>query len=113
MEEHLRLLSAQYLARALQPYHTNHTEVTSDPGPRRMKETLRLKCFPTIDQFVGASGLVAPADYRRILGEIYSKIVNDTMASYPPNCVLGTAVPSINWEESLLPPVTRLTLARL
>ena len=110
---HLHLLSAQYLARALQPHHVNHAEVTADPGPRRMKQTLRSKCFPYIEQFVGASGTVAPVDYRRVLGEIHSKVVSDAKSSYPPNRVLGDAVPQINSEETALPRITRVTLSRL
>ena len=39
VEAHLHLLSAQYLARALQLGHTSHAVVTLPSGPRRKKET--------------------------------------------------------------------------
>ena len=115
VEEHLHLLSDQYLARALQPQHINHADVSTDSGPRRMKETLRSKCYHTIEQFVGASGVVAAADYRRTIVDIHTKVVGDTISNYPPNRVLGAAVPStgINTEELSLPRITRVTLSRL
>ena len=113
VEEHLRLLSCQYLARALQPHHVNHADVTAPSGPRQMKETLQSKCLPFIEQFVGASGTVAPADYRRILGEIHTKMANDSIDSTLPNRVLGCAPPRVSPEETALPRLTRVTLSRL
>ena len=113
VEDHLRLLSSQYLARALQPQHVNHADVVADSGPRSMKHTLRSKCFPFIEQIVGDSGVVAPGEYRRVLNDIHTKVVNDTISNYPPNRVLGDVIPDVNSEESLLPRATRVALSRL
>ena len=107
------MLSCQYLARALQPHHVNHADVTAPSGPRQMKNTLQSKCLPVIEPFVGVSGTVAPADYRRVLNEVHTKIVGDAIDSRPPNRVLGRAPPSINSEETALPRPTRVTLSRL
>ena len=43
VEDHLRLLSAQFLARALQPNHPSHLYVMQDQGRRNMKQTLHSK----------------------------------------------------------------------
>ena len=43
VEDHLRLLSAQFLAQALQPGHPSDDVVNLPPGLRQMKQTLRSK----------------------------------------------------------------------
>jgi hypothetical protein len=45
VKDHLELLSAQYLARAMRLTYASHAVVTTPPGPRRIKETLHSKCI--------------------------------------------------------------------
>ena len=60
--QHMRLLSAQFLAKALDPGHVSYPYVTMDPGPRRkknhrnepLKHTLRSKVFSDVEPFVEA-----------------------------------------------------------
>ena len=54
--QHLRLLSAQFLALSLQPDHLSHHFVTLDQGRRPMKETLQLKCLPYVQSFLNGEG---------------------------------------------------------
>ena len=63
VESHLRLLSSQFLARAMQPGHPSYDVVTLPPGHRQMKQTLASKCGPTVEPFL-QNGVIPPAAYK-------------------------------------------------
>ena len=112
VEDHMRLISSQYLARALQPHQVNHRDVTSINGPRNMKQTLQSKCISTIRPFMNTD-TVHFTEYRGILQNIHTSIVNETKDKFPPNRVLNCAAPDINPEEEALPRATRVALSRI
>ena len=60
---HIDLVGAQYLASALRVGHPSHSVVTSDPGPRRMKETLFTKYIDVVAPFL-TNGVLDPRDYK-------------------------------------------------
>ena len=88
VEQHLRLLASQFLARALQPHHPSHQCVNFDRGPRLMKPTLRSACLSDVEPFL-TDGVVDFRDYKRIVDEIHKKVVDDAIESMGPNRVTG------------------------
>ena len=62
VNEHMRLLSAQFLAGALSPSHPSHKWVTGPQGRRRMKETLRTKVFEDVSPYTQADGTIPVGD---------------------------------------------------
>ena len=111
--EHMRLLSAQYLARALQPGNPSHPYVTRPDGRRKMKHTLRSKVIDDVRPYLDADGKIVPGTYRDTLNSIHTDIVGSTIAKQRPNRVLNTAPPKISMSEKTLPRVTRSTLSQL
>ena len=109
----MRLLSAQFLARALQPGNPSHPYVTRPDGRRRMKHTLRSKVIDDVRPYLDADGKIAPGTYRDALNSIHTDIVGSAIANQRPNRVLGTAPPKISLSEKTLPRVTRSTLSQL
>ena len=110
--QHLRLLSAQYLARALQPSHPSHEWVTSTGPQRAMKETLRSRCWEDVEPFVVA-GTIPQGELKNTLSQIHTKVVTDSIASLGDNRVLQARPPSVNDSEKLLPRRTRAVLSQL
>ena len=111
---HLHMLSAQYLARALNPSHPSHHLVVTPPPPgqRKLKETLRSKCIDSVRPFL-QDGVVGAGRVREALREIHTGAVSDAISSYSPNRVLGVAPPDIDGSEAELPRLTRCVLSQL
>ena len=112
VDQHLRLLSAQYLARALQPGHVSHDTVTLPSGPRRSKETLQSKCWDLVEPYL-QDGVIPPNTYRDTLNKIHSKVVSDSITNISPNRILNAPAPKIDAQESYLPRQCRAVLAQL
>ena len=111
--QHLRLLSSQYLARALHPNHPSHHLVSAPPPPghRKLKHSLRSKCLDDVSPFLQDG--VLRGSTKETLDRLHTKVVDETKASFGPNRVLGTAAPDIHPSESTLPRATRATLSQL
>ena len=112
VKDHLELLSAQYLAAALQPAHPAHRIVNLPPGPRRMKETLKSKVGHLVEPHL-VNGVIPPGSYKSSINKIHTKIVQEARAKCSNNRVLGTPAPIINTAESSLCRPTRAVLAQL
>ena len=65
VEEHLHLLSSQYLARALQTHHVSHPHAILDQGRRKLKNALRSKCIESVQPYLDADGLLLRGNYAR------------------------------------------------
>ena len=76
MGVHQRLLSTQFLARALQPDHPSHAFITRPSGRRNMKQTLRPKVFEEVRPYLHANGLIAPGMYSSSIKSIHNDVVN-------------------------------------
>ena len=113
VKDHLHLLSSQYLVRALSPTHpSNHLVAEPPRGPRKMKETLRSKCWDTVSPFLhDDSGRPVPT--KEVMKQIHIKIVSDVVDNFEPNRVLNTLPPLIHPSESTLPRMTRAVLSQL
>ena len=85
------LLSAQYLARCLEPENVNNFITTRDPTPKRlMKETLFTRHRSTVEPMMIAK-------YRKAtLQEIHTMAVNQAVASLRRNVLLDDRPPLIN-----------------
>lgn len=81
---HLRLLSGQCLARALQPGHPSHETVLLPPGPRQMKLTLRQKVGPLVEPHL-RDGVMVLGSFPEVKNKIHTQVVSKTISSYAPN----------------------------
>ena len=113
VKDHLHLLSAQFLARALQPEHPSHPFVTRQDGRRANKHTLKSKTIETVRPFLDADGKIAPGTYRSTINDIHTNAVTSAINNQAPNRVLGTRPPQISKQERRLPRVTRSVLSQL
>ena len=112
VDQHLRLLSGQYLVQALQPGHVCHDVVKLPLGRRRNRETLQSKCMDLVEPYL-ENGVIPRSKYKETLGKIHTKIVGDVISGYSDNRVLNAPTPEISKEEKCLPRQTRTTLAQL
>ena len=114
VEQHLHLLAAQFLARALQPDHPSHdvVQLGPEPGHRDKWDTLRSKCWATVEPFL-QNGIVPPGAFEEVKKQIHTKIVSDYIDATGPNRVLNGRPPLIHPSEQVLPRETRVTLGRL
>ena len=111
--QHLRLLSAQFLALSLQPDHPSHLYVTLDRGHRPMKETLRSKCLADVEPYLNGEGVVEIGSYPAVRDSIHTDIVRQTIDTLAPNRVLGRRPPPIDPTEAYLQRQIRVTLSQL
>ena len=112
-EDHQRLLSAQFLARTLQPSHPSHPYVTRPEGRRKMKHTLRSKVIENVRPYLSPDGTIAPGSYRDSINSIHTDIVRTAINNQRPNRVLGTPPPQISKSEKSLQRATRSVLSQL
>ena len=114
VKNHLSLLSAQYLARALQAGHPAHDVVTRTPSPgdRGLRKTLRAFSGDRVGPHL--VGGVIPADsLKTVITSLHTDEVTRTISAQSPNRVLGTLPPQVNAEELSLPRRSRTTLSQL
>ena len=113
VEDHLRLLSAQFLARALQEGHPSHQHVTQDRGRRPMKETLRSKVIEEVQPYLNANGKVDAGDFPRVQRAIHTDVVAKTVDRLGGSRVLNRRPPPVDKSEATLPRLVRTTLSQL
>ena len=94
VEDHLNLLSAQYLVQCLDTENVCHHITKMDLPPREMKETI----FSRHNQTV----LPLLANNRKTLQALYTSFVNTELDNMKDNSVLNTRPPPINDEETIL-----------
>ena len=113
VEDHLRLLSAQFLARALQEGLPSHQHVMLDRGRMPMKETLRSKVIEEVQPYLNANGKVDAGDFHRIQQAIHTDIVAKTVDRLGGSRVLNTHPLPVDKSEAALPHLVRSTLSQL
>ena len=113
VSQHLRLLSAQFLARTLQPSHPSYGVVTRPPGRRLIKHTLRSKVIDDVQPFLDANGDLPPGTYQAAINSIHTNIVAETVRNQSHNRVLDAPPPPISKQEKRLPRITRAILSQL
>ena len=106
VEDHLNLLSAQYLVQCLDTENVCHHITKMDLPPREMKETIFTRHYQTV--------LPLLANNRKdTLQALHTSFVNTAIGNMKDNRVLNSRPPSINDEETLLQRRQRTTLSQL
>ena len=93
VREHSELLSAQYLARCLEPENVNNSITTRDPPKRLMKETLFTRHRSAVEPIMIAKDRKAP------LQAFHAMAVNQAVTSLRRKVVLDDRPPLINISE--------------
>ena len=104
VKEHSELLSAQYLARCLEPENVNFSITTKEPPKRMMKETLFTRHRSAVEPLM---------DRKTTLQAIHTTADNQAVTSLGRNVVLDDHPPAINISEKELTRKERTTLAQL
>ena len=112
VDRELAMLCSQFLLGALRPDHPSNAVVSADPGPRRIRSTLRSRFLPIVQPYL-QDGATPEESYRESLGDIHRRAVADAIAAARPNRVLGQPPPPVSAEEKDLPRHFRTTLAQL
>ena len=107
VKEHSELLSAQYLARCLEPGNDCHSITTRETPKRRMKETLFTRYRNTVEPMMLADNRKAT------LQAIHFDAVNKAVKDQKKNIVLDGLPHPINDSEKDLTRKERATLAQL
>ena len=107
VREHSELLSAQYLARCLEPGNVCHFITTKETPKRRMKETLFTRHRHTVEPMMLADNRKAT------LQAIHTDAVNKAVKDQKNNIVLNGLPHPINDLEKDLTRKERATLAQL
>ena len=107
VKEHSELLSAQYLARCLEPNNVNFSITTREPPKRMMKETLFTRHRSAVEPLLIAN------DRKTTLHAIHTMAFNQAVTSLARNVVLDDRPPAINISEKELTQKERTTLAQL
>ena len=64
VDRELAMLCEQFLLGALRPGHPSNAVVTANPGPRRIRQTLRSKFLPAVEPFL-QDGATPEDSYRQ------------------------------------------------
>ena len=107
VREHSELLSAQYLARCLEPGNVCHPITTRAAPERRMKETLYTKHRNTVEP------MMVKNDRKATLQALHTDAVDKAVRSQERNVVLDGRPPPISSSEKELSRRERSTLAQL
>ena len=107
VREHSELLSAQYLARWLEPGNVCHSITTRETSKRRMKETLFTRHRNTVEPMMLAD------NRKEILHAIHTDAANKAVKDQKNNIVLDDLPHPINDSERDLTRKERATLAQL
>ena len=70
VDEHIKLLAAQYLASALRETHCMFDTVTSPQGPRNLKETLQSAFYKDVVPYLNDDGVIPRAHYNDVKNKI-------------------------------------------
>ena len=93
VKEHSELLSAQYLARCLEPENVKFTITTREPPKRMMKETLFTRHRSAVEP------RMITKDRKTTFQAIHTMAVNQAVTSLGRNVVLDDRPPAINISE--------------
>ena len=106
VEDHLNLLSAQYLVQGWDTENVCHHMTKMDLPPRQMKESIFTRHYQTV--------LTLLANNRKdTLQILHTSFVNTAIGNMKDNRVFNNRPPSINDEETLLSRRQRTTLSQL
>ena len=91
VQDHLSLISSQYLARALQPNNPSNSVVTSPSGSRNMKQTLQSRFIHWVVPHL-SSGILPLTDYGTTIKSLHIRAVSNSKSLLSHNRVLQTVL---------------------
>jgi hypothetical protein len=118
VQDHLNMISRQFLVSALRLAHPSHEVVRRLPGPRKnkygrpMKETLSSKYGPSVEKYL-QDGFMSEVSYKRTLQAIHTEAVNDAKSKQSHNPLIQRPPPAVSASENSLPRIFQTTLSRL
>jgi hypothetical protein len=112
IQRHCDLLAAQFLAACAQQDHPCHEMYHDDPGPRKMKKTLKSHYLVKVEE-ASLVGVRREPDHRKVQNRLHGVYVAAELARQRPNRVLGRKAPAIDPAELKLPRKSRCRLAQL
>ena len=112
LREHSIMTSKQYLVACHLPGHPGREQLGRPPSARNLKPTL-LQYNEEIDEILEPYEVLDKPSYKAAIKKVHTKTVKNTLASYPPNKVLGCAPPDIHKEATTIPREIRSTLSQL
>ena len=112
VQDHLSLISSQYLVRAFQLNNLSHSIVTSLSGNRNMKHTIQSRFLHYVASHL-LSGILSPTDYGTSIKSLHTRAVTITKSFLSYNRVLHTVSTQIAPEEANISYPYRSTLSQL
>ena len=109
---HLQLLTAQYLASSMRPSHPLHSVITSTPGPRDMKNTLRSAFIDDVRPFL-VNDVIPPAQYTDAKNKIHASYVTRAIGSRQNANIVNRPTPPVHKSDETLPRAHRSVLAQM
>ena len=113
MDDHLRLLSSQFLARSLNPNHVSYPYTSLDQGPRKLRHTLRSKVIGDVEPYLEDDGTISGSNFHKVKDNLHTDIVRKAISRSSVNRVIGRKPPPININENHLPRASRVALSQL
>ena len=92
VQDHLSLLTSQFLATRLQPGHASYPTVTVDPGPRDMKTTLQRRFGMAVLRFFIDWAVTDAKEARK---QLHTDYVHSSLQARPLNWVVKLQPPDI------------------
>ena len=104
VDDHLQLLSRQFLATSLQRDHPSFDVVSKPQGPRNLRHTLTSRHLPAVQPFL-RGGVMPPERHRETLTDLHTSAVAVAVNSLDarPNRILNARPPAIHCSASSLP----------
>ena len=104
VQDHLSVISSQYLVRALQLNNPSQSVVISSSGIRNMKQVTKSRFLHSVLPYL-PSGILLPYDYMITIKSLHTIAVFDSKSRLSNNRAVQTASPQIAPEEANLPTV--------
>ena len=114
VEDHVHLLSSQFLAKTLDPEHPSHDVSMAPQAPRQLRHTLASKYSESVSPLT-IGGVIPPGQCGDALKSLHTSAVESSIRKLDakPNRVLGSRPPPIHASAKSLPRPWRSTLSQL
>ena len=112
VSDHLRMISAQFLASCSRASHPSYNVISAPDGPRQMKQTLQSAHRDSVDVFLTNGALPAEA-YNNAKQIIHADFVEASLDKQEVNPLLQRRPPPVHPSESRLPRAYRASLSQL
>ena len=112
VSNHLRMISAQFLASCSRASHPSFNTISSPSGTRQMKQTLQSAHRDSVDVFL-TNGVLPAEAYNNAKQIIHADFVEAALNEQEDNPLLQRRPPPVHPSESRLPRAYRASLSQL